>query len=535
MMQAPDQHTLVLSFNLRVGLIISGQIRDISRAREGFFRIMDRLGQILSATPHTCSFITEASREYELPLLQDYLTGHNANGTAFLKAYRADSGTSGDHLAAELELRQFFSLLPSLHLELSATSGADQESPAGAVDEAIIRDCDILILASNGRAEEDMETIHLLRFARMIGRSLFHIDGESGSILELRNNDRFLETLEHLNTYNREHVSDQVYESAIARYVHLISRKVIKSGIPPEIVRPLCQTMLPQFARAHQLAKAYHRRYLWAGNVVYGFSALAVLAVSLQVLFFPDDLRLIWVEVFAIAVILVFLIGAKIGEWHRKWIDYQFLAERLRTAFFLCITCIRCSTPEPLPYQTLAHRPNDWMVIAFEQIVEARPTDHCRLDVPFQPLRNFILDAWIDSRLTFYSRESERNSGLYHLTAHIGEALFFFTLVIAIVHASGMEHTGNLPFPASGQVLATLTLVLPVAGAAIAAIRVQREYLRNSERYTHIVRHLSSLRNQIHSAQNKGDLCRLLEEMNELTLREQQDWRIIFRFRDLEA
>jgi Na+/proline symporter len=31
-----------------------------------------------------------------------------------------------------------------------------------------------------------------------------------------------------------------------------------------------------------------------------------------------------------------------------------------------------------------------------------------------------------------------------------------------------MEHTGNLPFPASGQVLATLTLVLPVAGAAIA-------------------------------------------------------------------
>ena len=45
----------------------------------------------------------------------------------------------------------------------------------------------------------------------------------------------------------------------------------------------------------------------------------------------------------------------------------------------------------------------------------------------------------------------------------------------------------------------------------------------------------SSLRNQIHSAQNKVDLCRLLEEMNELTLREQQDWRIIFRFRDLEA
>lgn len=31
------------------------------------------------------------------------------------------------------------------------------------------------------------------------------------------------------------------------------------------------------------------------------------------------------------------------------------------------------------------------------------------------------------------------------------------------------------------------------------------------------------------------DLCEFLEEMNEVTLREQQDWRIIFRFRQVEA
>jgi len=30
-------------------------------------------------------------------------------------------------------------------------------------------------------------------------------------------------------------------------------------------------------------------------------------------------------------------------------------------------------------------------------------------------------------------------------------------------------------------------------------------------------------------------LCELLEEMNEVIMQEQQDWRITFRFRDIEA
>ena len=529
-MQVPDQSDLVLSFNLRIGLIVSSKVRNLSRMHEGFVRINNRLGQILSATPSTCMFITKSDREHELLLIREYLVQHGSGDVAVLKTY-ADGMPAG----AEEGIREFFSGFSTIPLEIAHSDESVSESGAFPADEAVIRDCDILILASDGRADQDDEMVSLIKFARLIGRSLFHINGRNGSIIETRNNDRFLETLEHLNTYNREHVSDAVYESAVASYVHIISRKVIKSGLPPDVVRPLCHTLLPQFARAHQLAKLYHRRYIWTGNVVYGFSALAVLAVTLQILFFPEDLWLIWVEAAAIAVILFFLISAKIGEWHRKWVDYRFLAERLRAAFFLAVTCVPCSSPEPHPYQTLAHRPNDWMVIAFEQVVESQPAEHCRLDVPFHALRAFLLDAWIDNRLAFYSEESERSSRLYHTFAHIGEALFFITLVIAIVHASGMEHGWEFLISGTSRVLAALTIVLPVAGAAIAAIRVQREYLRNSERYAHIVRHLSSLRNQIRAARSRKDLCDLLEEMNELTLREQQDWRIIFRFRDIEA
>ncbi len=67
------------------------------------------------------------------------------------------------------------------------------------------------------------------------------------------------------------------------------------------------------------------------------------------------------------------------------------------------------------------------------------------------------------------------------------------------------------------------------------AIRVQREYLRNSERYAHLVRHLSTLSSRIKRAEDMDELIDLLKEANEITLREQQDWRIMFLFRDLET
>jgi hypothetical protein len=43
------------------------------------------------------------------------------------------------------------------------------------------------------------------------------------------------------------------------------------------------------------------------------------------------------------------------------------------------------------------------------------------------------------------------------------------------------------------------------------------------------------VRNRIHASKDLKTLCELLEEMNEVIMQEQQDWRITFRFRDIEA
>jgi hypothetical protein len=531
-----DPHSLVLPHSVTIGLLCSiATDREEETLHRALESIITRLGHILHSTPYRISFLTGEP------------VGPNA--ALIARVIREDStvplSTPGVTLYLPREAAEY--LEPGIAEKLShfigggatvrvISPGAGETPPDLASNhEAVVKDCDLLVVASRGRPDEDRETVHILRFARLIGRSLFHINSMSGSIIEMRNHDRYLETLEHLNTYNAESLEERYFSRNVQNYANILTKKIIRSGIPPDAVRPLCRTIMPHFARAHLLARHYERMYRRTGNVIYSFSALAVLTITLQTLFFPAYLWIVWLEVLEIAVIIFFLIGSRAGEWHRKWIDYRFLAERIRAAFFLCIVCAHCEKPATTIFTSLAHRPNDWMVIAFERVVESRPMDYCRLDIPFQPLKTFILDAWVDNRLNFFSERSEANRKKYQVYANLGEAIFFLTLILAAVHASGLEFAEATIFPSLPLTLAALTIVLPAVGAAMAAIRVQREYQKNSERYLHIMRHLSSIRNQIHDAPDLPGLCGYLEEMNEVTLREQQDWRIIFRFREIEA
>ena len=72
-------------------------------------------------------------------------------------------------------------------------------------------------------------------------------------------------------------------------------------------------------------------------------------------------------------------------EWHRKWIDYRFLAERLRAGLFLSVSNIDIEPPKPLPHLSLSHRSDDWTVRAFTWIWNSQPQQNH--EVPFKPMK----------------------------------------------------------------------------------------------------------------------------------------------------
>jgi hypothetical protein len=108
-------------------------------------------------------------------------------------------------------------------------------------------------------------------------------------------------------------------------------------------------------------------------------------------------------------------------------------------------------------------------------------------------------------------------------------------MFLAIAHALGIGHWERFMGAEVPLIMAFLTITLPAFGAALSAIRVQREYHRNSERYSHLLRHLTSIKTEMMHITNMSDLCLLLKEMNEMTFREINDWKIVFRYHNIEV
>ncbi|KQC09605.1 MAG: hypothetical protein APR55_10205, partial [Methanolinea sp. SDB] len=371
------QDSLVLSHSLVVGMICSRSLEESGSLVASVQSVFSRIGHILHSTPHTLTILASDNRCRELEVLNG-IGVSSAEDPRYEKVILYLPSDPDTYLQGIDDPSHIDCIRKYIAGGSEVRTASDSDSSGFGLsgsDEAVIRDCDLLVLVSSGRPEEDQRTLEILRFARLIGRTLFHINARNGAVIEMRNNDRFLETLEHLNTYNRERLDENTFEDTLRIYANIITKKVIRSGIPPDVIRPLCSTIMPHFVKAHRLSSRYQNLYKSAGNLVFALSALAVLTITLQTLFFPSAMWLVWLEVIEIAVILFLLVSSRLGEWHRKWIDYRFLAERTRAAFFLCIICIHCEKPPESPYTNLAHRENDWMVIAFDGILRMRPME----------------------------------------------------------------------------------------------------------------------------------------------------------------
>jgi len=392
--------------------------------------------------------------------------------------------------------------------------------PAGFSAGALVEGCDLLVAFPDAGAA-------VLAAARAAGRTIYLVAADGAVTAELRA-DRILDTLRFLDAYNAEHLDAARIRRETATREKLLRTRLHIAGLDPPLLEPVAASLLPYYVRTRILADRYGTLHLWAGTAVYALSAAAIAVVTVQALLMPAFTSLVWIEVGAIAAVLLLLIAARTMDWHRKWLDYRFLAERIRSAIFLCFVCIRCEVPGARQGIALSHHYDDWMSRAFEGLLEVRPIEYCSLALPIEPLKHFLIEAWISRQIDWYAATARKNRRHYETLLHAGEFFFIATLIAAAAHASGVVLLGE-------ALLAAATIVLPAVAASLSAIRVQREYRHNAERAAGMLRHLSSISLRIREAGTMDELCDLLEEANEVMLREQQEWRVVFRFRELEG
>lgn len=514
---------------VQVGLIVTEHHFAAGPVLEAIKKILLRLETSLSVTPHTYRFILPHQAGPEHIILEALLADNvweSAPTPETVLIYCGEGKPDESLCPFESNIDH---AIETIH-EKDATPGYNP------VHDAIVDNCNLVLLI--GEWEPGLALYRpgsVFDLARNHGRTIIAVDPANGSHYERAHDDMIFDSFSQLNQYNKEEVNYSGYAATYRRYLTSLREEAEKAQLDDEILEPIYGSLLPYFTRTRLLVKKYQRLHKLTGTAVTLLAALAVATITFQTLFLPDMPWLVWVEVLEISLIILLMYTSRHGDYHRRWIDYNFLAERLRAAFFLCIICIQCQKPDTPPHMSLAHRPNDWMVMAFEEIMDSRPIQYCRLDIPYVPIKRFFRSAWITNRLGFYERAGESSRRTYVLLTRAGVSIFCITLILAVIHATGVGHwETEYPFRVP-MILAFFTITLPAVGSAIAALRLQREYQRNAERYAHTVRHLTAIRNQVQHAKNMSELCEFLEEMNEVTLREQQDWRIIFRFRQVEA
>lgn len=390
----------------------------------------------------------------------------------------------------------------------------------------VVNNCDVLIVVWNGKPSAGRGgTAEIVKYADEIGQSYFWINSDTGEIVEHWNRKWLVDSLKRLDEYNGQPLGENEIEAMVRERYGSFEKKAIKAGISTASLGPLREDVFYKYARSSLLSKRYRDRYqrtIWA---VYLLAPVAVAVVAIQAILMPDIGLLSFVEPVAIFSVLILLALSRLDKWHNKWIDYRFLAERLRVAMALSAAGIRI---EPFKYSShynLSHQSDYWVVKAFGWVWNMLPAPVAG-PMDIGSVKKFLLDTWVKSQYNFYKEKSEENEKSHRLMDMAGYGLFLITLVAAILHIILGE--GQSPYEGLTPV-ALLTMVgilFPAFGASIGAIAFHRDYKRNAERYGQMISPLYVIIKQIEMTEDRGKVLELLETANELMLKENQDWRV---------
>ena len=446
--------------------------------------------------------------------------------------------------------------------------GAPDEDPADIFKKKAFRDqayakagqlvverCDILIAIWDGHAARgEGGTAEIVSYAKERGRSVVRIDSRSGKITWPKSATDYVSQLRFLKEYNDEWPQKTPLEPEIEKRCRSFAEQLKAAGLSAKFLEPLRDEVIPQLAKATLLAREYQDNYLNWGMRGYVVAVCAVLAAAVpSVLHLAHPLLWFAAEFVLILVVLQINRALNHSAWQRKWIDYRFLAERLRASCFLFVAELEFDPPEEFPDLRFAWLPDGWMTIALRQLwrelprthlADAGPHDEASREKHVQALASFLSTAWIEDQQNYYEQASLKNRRrndrledwiLGILLATLGVAgahlvLSFFPKIEAQLPA-GFERWLSLP-----------AVALPAVASALAGIGAYMHFHRNAERYESMNYFLKEISTHLHDAaclpgfERKGGpslkLVRSLARAADRAMsHEHEGWRTVFGVR----
>jgi hypothetical protein len=409
------------------------------------------------------------------------------------------------------------------------------------VGQYVVDHCDVLIAVWDGQpARGRGGTAEIVKYAQEQNRPIIRVWGDAFEVLNRdSNNGLDASALHGIDRFNRQAITPEQRGDYARNLDHdHFEKPETARDIPARTREFVNRCLFPYYAQASILAKESQKRFYRAGKFIYALCASAVGCAALGVLFPALAWAGFGAELVLLIMIWLTLRQARRKHSHQGWIENRFLAERIRCGIFMAICGVEPRPIEVLPYMGHSQTVNDWTVRVFDEIWDRLPPLTGCTHGECLILNPYVREAWIGDQVNFHTGKEKREGRARKRLARAGN------IVLPITIAAAALHLFMLRLPAGAaeesihwahQGLAFIALLFPAIAASLAGMEAHREHLRLEKRSANMAPQLEQLNKQMASATDPERFESLLQQVDEIMLRETQDWLMLMRYVEIKA
>lgn len=232
-----------------------------------------------------------------------------------------------------------------------------------------------------------------------------------------------------------------------------------------------------------------------------------------------------------IAIILNAHVGTK-QEWHRRWLDYRQLAERLRPMRTLKLLGIASPDPPGTATNPIPQRWIEWYAGGIWRAMGC-PSGSIDADCATR-LAKAIADHEVEPQVSYHERHAEQIEKLDHRLEMMSMGLFFATLVVSIATIIGYAISAAY-MNIYGNWFTLVSAGFPALGTAIFGIRFQADFGGDAVRSMATSNTLRQIDEELRKDVTLSRAADLAEQAGRIMLSDLDEWQLVNQQRDLSV
>jgi hypothetical protein len=230
-----------------------------------------------------------------------------------------------------------------------------------------------------------------------------------------------------------------------------------------------------------------------------------------------------------LAIILNAFVGTR-QEWHRRWLDYRQLAERLRPMRSLKVLGIAAPDPPGTETNPVPRRWIDWYASGIWRGMGC-PSGTIDRDCAAL-LGKAIADHEVAPQVGYHERNAKQIELLDHRLEQIGFVLFAATVLVSIVTLAGLA-AASVIVNRYGNWLTLVSAGFPALGTAVFGIRFQADFGGDAVRSMATADTLRQIDAELRKDVTLSRAADLAEQSARIMLSDLDEWRLVNQQRDL--